>query len=96
MAWNVEWTLFTVIAISLLAIGYRQTEKLNERMLMFAGSFLFWLASIWQWVVDQTGTNSLMLVLVLIAPLMLSFAWFMQALGAYVDRINSKADYNEY
>ena len=89
MAWFVEWTMFTLIAFTLHAYGYKAAHTPQDKILFYLGAFVFWSASMYQWVYDHTATNW-QLVIVLVAPWMASFAWFMQALGAYVDDMDPK------
>jgi len=90
MAWFVEWTVFTLIALATLAVGYMHRDT-NEQLLLFGASFLFWIGSMAQWIFDHGGQANLMLgIIITIAPLFVSFAWFMQALGAYIDQMGSK------
>jgi len=90
MAWFVEWTVFTLIALTALVVGYIHRDT-SEQLILFGASFLFWVGSMAQWMYDHSGQANLMLgIIITVAPLFASFAWFMQALGAYVDRIGGK------
>lgn len=95
MAWFVEWALFFTVATITLVYGYK-TANLMERMTAFSAAALFWIASLYMWVNDHTGTVILMGAIVHLAPFLASFAWFMQSLGTYIDKINSKEDYDDY
>jgi len=88
----VEWPIFTGFAFIMLAAGYKLTNDVQDKMLLFSGSFMFWLATMYQWIVENISDSNLMLIFIFVAPWMLSFAWFMQALGAYVDQMGRKRD----
>ena len=88
----VEWPIFAGFAFIMLASGYKATDDIQDKMLLFSGSFLFWLATMYQWVIEASSKSNLTFVIIFFAPWMLSFAWFMQALGAYVDGMRMKRD----
>ena len=91
MAWFVEWTVFTLVGLTTLAVGYMHRRDTSEQLILFGASFLFWIGSMAQWMYDHSGQANLMLgIIITVAPLFASFAWFMQALGAYVDSIGGK------
>ena len=91
MAWFVEWTVFTLVGLTTLSLGYMYRRDNREQLILFGASFIFWIGSTAQWMYDHAGAGNLMLgIIINIAPLFVSFAWFMQALGAYVDQMGGK------
>ena len=92
MAYSVEWELFTIFAAILTYSGY-SLKVPGERMVRFGVSFLFWLASLSQWISDGGGYVPM---LALIAPTLMSMVWMVQALGQVTDRPMKKDIYSVY
>lgn len=86
---NLELLIFVALASACTYIGYT-TPVLGQKMVGYFTAMLFWLASMYQWIISNPGSWGL--ILAFLAPFMVSWAYGMQSLGAYVDRINSKAD----
>lgn len=90
MSWHVEWTLFTCIAFGLTIAAYRYTQDIQDKLLAYGFGIIFWIAALGMWIFDQTGAIRLFGVLPHFAGLTACFAWFMQALGAYIDDFGHK------
>lgn len=82
MAYSVQWELFTIFAAILIYSGYTN-NKPAEKMIRYAISFLFWIASLSTWIADG---NSYVPLLALIAPTLLSLVWALQALAQVTDK----------
>lgn len=82
MAPSIEWELFTIFGAILIYHGYTLKTP-GERMLRFAVSFLFWVASLSQWIADGGGYVPM---LAMIAPTIMSLIWTVQALGEATDK----------
>jgi hypothetical protein len=93
MTWHVEWTLFTCIAFTLITAAYRYTSDIQDQLITYGFSLIFWIAALGMWIYDQTGAIRLFGVLPHFAGLTASFAWFMQTLGEYIDRIGYESGY---
>ena len=84
MAWMVEWFVFTGIASYLIYDGYNQEATSDKSIRLFL-SFLFWVASGYQWNLDHPGSD---LMLVHVAMILLSLFWSLASMGHVIDRSN--------
>ena len=89
---SIEWELFTILAAITLYSGY-VTHEPGDKMLRCGFSFIFWIASLSQWISDSGGFVPM---LALIAPTMISLVYMVQALGEVTDQPVKKDIYSVY
>lgn len=89
---NLELLIFVALGSACLYIGYT-TAALGNKIGAYFMSCLFWVSSMYQWIVSNP--NSYGLILAFFAPFIWGASQGMHALGAYVDRIGSKRNYLE-
>ena len=82
MAPSIEWELFTIFGAILIYHGYTLKNP-NEKMLRFGVAFIFWIASLSQWITDGGGYVPM---LAMIAPTMMSLIWTLQSLAQVTDK----------
>ena len=70
MAWNVEFFSFILVASGALLYGYECGDD-ERSILSFLFSLMFWLATMWQWFVDQGNTDVLAIGWAYTFPIML-------------------------
>jgi len=94
MAWYVEWFLFTAIASATLYMGYvRQVG--GEKLTYYGFSVIFWMASMYMWIVDHSGQATQILVLALIAPFLASLVWAVQSFGKVLDQPEKRDPFHD-
>ncbi len=84
--------LFTVIASMLTYLGYNHMIP-GDRMLRLGVAFLFWIASLSQWITDGGG---LVPMIALIAPTLMSLVWAIQAMSETMETPVKRDIYSVY
>lgn len=87
-----EFILFTTLASVLTYLGYTHITP-GDKMIRLATAFIFWIASLSQWISDGGGFVPM---LALIAPTLMSLIWTIQALGETTDHPTKKDIYSVY
>ena len=87
-----EFVVFTMIASILTYLGY--THRIpGDKMIRLATAFIFWIASLSQWISDGGGFVPM---LALIAPTLMSLIWTVQAMGETTEQPTKRDIYSVY
>jgi len=84
---NIELLIFVALGCACLYVGYT-TGELGNKIGAYFMSLIFWVSSMYQWIVSNPSSYGL--ILAFFAPFLWGFAQGMHALGAYVDQMGGK------
>jgi len=84
---NIELLIFVALGCACLYVGYT-TGELGNKIGAYFMSLIFWVSSMYQWIVSNPSSYGL--ILAFLAPFLWGFAQGMHALGAYVDQMGGK------
>ncbi len=87
-----EFVVFTMIAAILTYLGSTSPVP-GDRMMRFGVAFLFWIATLSQWITDGGGIVPL---LALTAPTLMSLVWAIQAMSEVTETPVKKDVYSLY